>query len=180
MQLSQQARLNESQVEEISYNASAKRHRPTRAQTREQEMNTRIALGPMLSSMKLATQQAAMKGFQIAKTPRGAELVNGRAQYQLISRSMQTMLELPPLVSGSEWALMFEQAILASIILNKNFSTYPMVISPDQDPDDFAESVARYDDKTTEEYIEVKWSHQPAYVAHYQGERANASVQTSH
>ena len=29
-----------------------------------------------------------MKGFQIAKTPRGAELVNGRAQYQLISRSI--------------------------------------------------------------------------------------------
>ena len=141
-------------------------------------MNTRIALGPILSSMNLATQQAAIKGFQIVKTQRGAELVKGRAQHQLISRSMQTMLELPPLVSDSDWAMMFQQAILVSIIRDANWSTYPMVISPDQDPDDFGESIARDDDRMVEEYIDVKWSHQPAYVAHDQSERMNASVQT--
>ena len=53
-----------------------------------------------------------------------------------------------------------------------------MVISPDQDPDDFGEARVRDDDKTVEEYINMKWSHQPAYVAHDQCERANVSVQT--
>ena len=64
-----------------------------------------------MSSMNLMTQQAAMKGFQMIKTQRGAELVDGRAQHQLVSRSMQTMLELPPAVSHDDWALMLCSAV---------------------------------------------------------------------
>ena len=178
VQWSQQVEANSAKIEGDVYNTVANRHKPPPGRTMPRGMNTRITLGAIMSSMNLMTQQAAMKGFQMIKTQRGAELVDGRAQHQLVSRSMQTMLELPPAVSHDDWALMFEQALLASIIRDANWSTYPMVISPDQDPDDFGEARVRDDDKTVEEYIDMKWSHQPAYVAHDQCERANVSVQT--
>ena len=176
--LSNQTVTLKANIESSTYNEAAAKHRPNKADTREQGTNTRIVLGPIQSSMNLITQQAALKGFQLVKTQRGADLIDSRAQHQLNSRSMQTMLELPPIVHHSSWSLMYQQAVLASMIKDADNSTYPMVISPDQDPDDFGEATPRYDNLVVEEYIDVKWSYQPAYVAHDRGERVSVKVQT--
>ena len=144
---------------------------------KDQSQNTLIVLGPLASTINLATQQAGLQGGILDLRLGDVVIQDGQKHHKMLTQATQTALILPPPMGEKEWQEVCQQQELLHRKSRRRKDATQSAIAPAMTQKQ-ANDLVQPSKPVLEEYIATKWNRIPRWPHYRALQQADVSTQT--